>query len=316
MQLEQQFGNGNPQTDVSKTNDCWFTVLGFEKDDAQRAYKSWVENIYPDDRDWVNQSLQDHLNGNTDQWQIEHRFNHSKKGLVWLHTIGKVVERDSDGRGLRVIGITSDITDRKNIERELSLKNEELAKTFEDLKSTQSQLILFEKMAALRHLVAGIAHEINTPLGAISSSREIIVSNLKNSIGAIPRLAGWLNGPYGDNVRNIIESSFEYNVDNILMSSRKKREKRYKLILILEEAGVLDAENIGHKLIELRLFSDIEPLLPMLKSEYGYEILCDTAKVIDSILACETIQTAVSKASKIVLALNNYIRRDKDSRFW
>ena len=302
-----------PKTDRTITNDFWFDIFGLNKEDAVNSYEVWVKNIHPDDVEWVDKSLKDHLEGKTAIYKVEYRYMHPKKGLVWLYVIGKVVGRDDNGVVTRVIGISSDITDRKNIERELNLKNEELAETLEQLKSTQSQLILFEKMAALRHLVAGIAHEINTPLGAISSSREIIYSNLTSSTESIPRLAQWLKGEFGDCVSSLIEKSLNLNVDNVLMSSRDRRKKRIELISMLDEAGVEAAEDIGHKLVEMRILSDIEPLVPMLKSDRGYDILCDISRVIDSIVACETIQTAVAKASKIVLALNNYIRREDNS---
>jgi|GEM_PF-2266940 len=53
-------------------------------------------------------------------------------------------------------------------------ENVELEATLRELKETQQQLLLKEKMASLGKLVAGIAHEINTPVGVITSSIDTI----------------------------------------------------------------------------------------------------------------------------------------------
>ena len=93
------------------------------------------------------------------------------------------VVRDADGRPVGVLSCGEDITERKQaqealhkltleLERrvaertaELERSNRELHDTLTRLQHTQDELLQREKLASLGSLVAGIAHELNTPLG-------------------------------------------------------------------------------------------------------------------------------------------------------
>lgn len=68
---------------------------------------------------------------------------------------------------------------------ELRQKNEQLNRLLHELQVTQAQLVHSEKMAALGDLVAAIAHEINTPLGAILSAADISVRAAERVVEAI-----------------------------------------------------------------------------------------------------------------------------------
>jgi signal transduction histidine kinase/ligand-binding sensor domain-containing protein len=59
------------------------------------------------------------------------------------------------------------------LERKVSIRTEELNRSLENLKSTQSQLIHAEKMASLGELTAGIAHEIQNPLNFVNNFSEL-----------------------------------------------------------------------------------------------------------------------------------------------
>ncbi|HUU19921.1 MAG TPA: ATP-binding protein [Sedimentisphaerales bacterium] len=75
--------------------------------------------------------------------------------------------------------LNREIIDRKKAEESVRLACEELEKSNKELKEMQSQLVQSEKLASIGQLAAGVAHEMNTPVGFVASNFETLENYMK-----------------------------------------------------------------------------------------------------------------------------------------
>lgn len=154
----------------------WRDMHGFTRDDVPDLLQGWEQRVHPDDVPRVKSALQAYLDGKTDTFTIEHRALCKDGSWKWVVDRGTVVSRDATGKPLRMVCTHADISLRKEQEELLHQLNEtlesrvsertaELVTTINRLKQTQASLVQADKLASLGALVAGVAHELNTPIG-------------------------------------------------------------------------------------------------------------------------------------------------------
>lgn len=199
----------------------------------------------------------------------------------------------------------SDVLKAKNFE--LETQKEELQTTLDSLQETQSQLIQSEKMAALGQLIAGIAHEINTPLGAINASVGNMSDSLDTAIGNLPRL---LSSMKKEDLLFYLKLMKMADDDAPELSSKERRQLKRKLISELEEKNIKDAEKIAEMLIYMKINKHIDQVIPMLESPNAQFVLSNARNIISLRKNTQNINMAVGKASKVVFALKKFAHRD------
>lgn len=130
-----------------------------------------------------------------------------------------------------LLGHVADITKRRQIEKELRESNRKLQKALDDLKRMQSRLIQQEKMASIGQLAAGVAHEMNNPLGFVLSNFETLREYVEDFAKLLTT--------YHDTFQNL-------KAGQVLKEDQLKRledlERELDLNFILEDLGHLFQE--------------------------------------------------------------------------
>ncbi|WP_293338920.1 response regulator [Microcoleus sp. CAWBG58] len=194
-----------------------------------------------------------------------------------------------------------------HLQKKLKQKNDELTITLEQLQATQEQLVQSEKMAALGQLIAGIAHEINTPLGAIRSSIGNITGFLDNNLDSLPVFFKELSAERQHDFLSLMYSSRQQTYS---LSTREKREFKRGVKQQLDAEGIDNADSLASILVNIGLQGNVQEFVPLLKDPDGENIIKTAYDFASIQKSARTIATATERAAKVVFALKNYARYD------
>ncbi|MFK8183128.1 MAG: PAS domain-containing protein [Phormidesmis sp.] len=140
---------------------------------------------------------------------------------AWLET-NKAPLHNSEGNVIGILGTYQNITGRKQAEIALQEMNQKLARqtieltaALQQLQQSQLHLVQQEKMSALGNLVAGIAHEINNPIGFLSGNLRPAQDYTKDLIGLIELYRETLPNPGEEIEAEIEEIDLDYICEDV-----------------------------------------------------------------------------------------------------
>ncbi|MEG3056023.1 MAG: PAS domain S-box protein [Methanoculleus sp.] len=100
-----------------------FTMLGYEPGATVPTIPSFLSTVHPDDCTRLEEALNDMVTGKRDRLSMEFRVRSASGKWIYVLERLQVVNRDADGAALRIAGTHTDITERKEAERELLIRD-------------------------------------------------------------------------------------------------------------------------------------------------------------------------------------------------
>jgi PAS domain S-box-containing protein len=238
-------------SNIAQCSDSYFSIFGLPHTSSPLTYPEWLDRVHPEDRDQAAADIQQVKSTHAD-YRAVYRIIRPDGSVRWLESKARV-RRDAKGSPLSMLGAVIDITERKQLEEQLVAQydhvsgiNAQLIESNKQLEQVQMQLLQSEKMAAIGLLAAGVAHEINNPIGYVSSNLGTLEKYLADIFIVLDKYA---------------EAEALLGTDHPLLQELRQIKEKTKLGYVREDSKSLIAEShqglerVKNIVLDLRDFS-------------------------------------------------------------
>ena len=190
--------------------------------------------------------------------------------------------------------------------RQLAAAEARRAELLQQAGEAQVQLAKQEKLASLGGLVAGFAHQLNTPIAAVKSSGNSIADSLAHTLQHLPHLFQTLDQENQTRFVMLIDNCQKLTAQaTTILSTREERIQVHELISQLDAAGITNTKHKAGILVQLCAQPILAQVLPLLRHTQCEPIL-ESARHFASLSGNATnINIAADRMTKIINALKS-----------
>lgn len=194
------------------------------------------------------------------------------------------------------------------LENRVEERTGELLQSLAELRQAQDRLVESGKLSALGLLAAGMAHELNTPLGAILSSNRTIMDFFDAKINDLYDFFTSMN----NNELALYTRAMELGAQSsrTLDTPELSRAQLRDIRAMLAEAGVQDSRIVAEYLAEMGIPPEDSVMQNLLLAPRASHILKYVSDILATRRMAEIVDVAGKKAAAVVSALRFYLSPD------